>query len=413
MQYSQAQTQQRYDQWLKQTSQEVNRWKAVGILKGLQDDYHEKMVGLLLENQRLYQEEFFAQWKETDYVKSFRRTAFPLVRRVFGNTPLLDWVGFQVALGPNNILWLKRGQFISERDIVCKTRLLQTNWPLKKLMGDDPDRINTLDEEREVVRELAETLSDELCREVLNDLLVSVRKRDFSLDETDDQRPIIKSAIDWASVQIKDSCGHEPTWLVTSPAVVRLFESDQAYNFISIHESVVHGGVFFAGHMGDLNVYCDEQFPEDKVLLGYRGGWNDAGYYLMPYIPFAPGPVVLDPGSFNPRLNIVYRYAKTLVQDGPKFYYRLDLNNVVFPQKPDFVAKSGLLGLGTVVVLQKRELAMDSQDECAEQPGSGELVSESEHQPDDICADGDQGGVLATNPAVEGQDEIPSSDQPG
>jgi hypothetical protein len=54
-------------------------------------------------------------------------------------------------------------------------------------------------------------------------------------------------------------------------------------------------------------------------------GFIDSGYFYAPYIPMTRTPVVLDPNSFEPRAGLMTRYGKKLIEEGSKFYGKIEI----------------------------------------------------------------------------------------
>lgn len=94
-------------------------------------------------------------------------------------------------------------------------------------------------------------------------------------------------------------------------------------------------------------VYKDASFAENKVLVGYKGesykgeSYMDSGYFYAPYIPVTKKPVILDPASFEPRRGILTRYGKKLLEQGRRFYGKLELK----AESDDFSSVSTTLEL--------------------------------------------------------------------
>jgi len=390
MNHNQEQQLQAYNKWSAGLDNMIDTWEQVGLLKNLDDKYHRQIVAVMLENQRLLNTLELDKYAESDHVKQYRRLSIPIVRRLFGKAPFMKWVGIQPALGPNNLLWMKRGENLLTKDILCKTRKLKTQWPYDSLKGNGH---NNMDKEAAICADVAASLSDEFCREIASDLCKNVTQYKFSVDVPEKQCLILETAIDFTGEQIKARVGHSPNWMLTSKKFIDLFKSSDEYNFISMPDNAHGGKVYYAGLMGGLDVYCDEGFPDTEMLLGYRGDWHEAGYYFLPYTTISLAAIQLDPNdNFSPRFGLLTRYAKTLERDGRHFYRTIKVDNVIFPQESGPITQVGRLGLGTVIILQKRKLAVDPQDEHPEQSGPGELVPEGEQQSDDTGISGDQDG---------------------
>jgi len=72
---------------------------------------------------------------------------------------------------------------------------------------------------------------------------------------------------------------------------------------------------------GQFDLYVDPMYPEDEILIGYKGAnAMDSGYVYCPYIPLQQTPTIVDPESFQPRKGIITRYGKAEVAPASRFY---------------------------------------------------------------------------------------------
>ena len=115
-------------------------------------------------------------------------------------------------------------------------------------------------------------------------------------------------------------------WLLTSPLMASLLESaakleggvqpaDGPTNIGA--NSIEYKGKF----MGRYDLYVDPMYPQDEILVGYKGAnAMDAGYVYAPYIPLQQLPTITDPETFQPRKGILTRYGKVQIQPMNRFY---------------------------------------------------------------------------------------------
>jgi hypothetical protein len=115
-------------------------------------------------------------------------------------------------------------------------------------------------------------------------------------------------------------------WLLTSPLMAALMESaakleggiapaDGPTNVG--RNSIEYKGKF----MGRYDLYVDPMYPQDEILMGYKGAnAMDAGYIYAPYIPLQQLPTVVDPESFQPRKGLLTRYGKVQIEPMNRFY---------------------------------------------------------------------------------------------
>ena len=114
-------------------------------------------------------------------------------------------------------------------------------------------------------------------------------------------------------------------FIVTSPYVAAILSSAskleggvKAGNF----EGQLGANINYAGKlMGTFDVYIDPLYPDDEMLMGYKGGSPmDSGFVYAPYIPVQMLPTITDPETFQPRKGLLTRYGKTAVTPESRFY---------------------------------------------------------------------------------------------
>ena len=116
------------------------------------------------------------------------------------------------------------------------------------------------------------------------------------------------------------------SWLLTSPLIGAMLESAA-----KLEGGVEAGGsptnmgsnkVQYKGKFaGKYDLYIDPLYPEDEILMGYKGtNAMDAGYVYAPYIPLQQLPTITDPQTFQPRKGILTRYGKAGVEPMSRFY---------------------------------------------------------------------------------------------
>ena len=116
------------------------------------------------------------------------------------------------------------------------------------------------------------------------------------------------------------------TWLLTSPLIGAFLESaakleggvrdgDAPTNIGG--KTITYKGKF----AGKYDLYIDPLYPEDEILMGYRGAnAMDTGFVFAPYIPLQQLPTITDPESFQPRKGILTRYGKAAISPESRFY---------------------------------------------------------------------------------------------
>ena len=115
-------------------------------------------------------------------------------------------------------------------------------------------------------------------------------------------------------------------WLLTSPLVAAMLESaTKLEGGIQSGDGPTNLGrnsIEFKGKfMGRYDLFVDPMFPQDEILMGYKGdNPMDAGLIYAPYIPLQQLPTVVDPESFQPRKGLLTRYGKVQIEPYNRFY---------------------------------------------------------------------------------------------
>jgi len=374
---SQKQIYERRNNWLSYLSKLCNKWEEIGILEGLQNTYHQLMVGLCLENQRLINEtEVYAHTQDgNNWVNLFGRISIPLVRRVYGNAPFTHWVGMQTKLSIDDYLWALEAGILAENVIRPKTRRLKTKWPLYNEEKAKTHHVR-LDYEAEITEQVYLSISDEISREISDDI-----KNNCVHMQVEIESKSIIDVLERVGKSFIDSVGRSPNWVICSPSFIQANDG--------LTKPVIAGGVYHAGNLDYLQVYCDELFNDNELLFGYRGDWLDTGYYYMPYVPFTIAPMIINEDGSFPGYGMLSRYAKYMPIYGSRFYRLVEVHSAISTQEWNSVEEDGVFGLDLVVETQEGELDEDPQDQQLEYVRSGGLVQESDQQSELLISDGD------------------------
>jgi len=132
----------------------------------------------------------------------------------------------------------------------------------------------------------------------------------------------ILAALNFASNDIYTSTYRGPgNWFICSPLIAAMLESASKLEG-GIESGSYSGGVAYKGKFaGKYDMYVDPLYPEDEILVGYKGeSPMDAGYVYAPYIPLQLLPTVTDPDTFQPRKGILTRYGKVAIAPESRFY---------------------------------------------------------------------------------------------
>jgi len=133
------------------------------------------------------------------------------------------------------------------------------------------------------------------------------------------------AVVNFASQDIyKTTLRSAANYMVCSPFVAAMLQSaakleggiDQGQAG-SLGASIEYKGKW----MGQYDVYVDPLYPEDEILLGYKGASPmDAGFVYAPYIPLQMLPTITDPNTFQPRKGLITRYATAQINPASRFY---------------------------------------------------------------------------------------------
>jgi len=146
------------------------------------------------------------------------------------------------------------------------------------------------------------------------------------------------AAINFASQDIYKSTFRGPgSWILCAPIVAAMLESavklEGGIRPGDGPTNMSKGGIEFKGKFaGRYDLFVDPMYPEDEILMGYKGNNPmDAGYVYAPYIPLQQLPTITDPLTFQPRKGILTRYGKAAVTPESRFYRVLRIVGATSP----------------------------------------------------------------------------------
>ncbi len=315
------------------------KWEKTGMLKGLTDPWVKKSVALLLENQRLTND----QAQDQADLGYFKRISIPLVRRIYGTNDFIAWdiVSVQPMLGPcSNVYYWWPGKALQFEEILAKTRKMKCNLCYEA--QQDGHCKSALEEEAQMVAQYADEMRNEINREILTDIrnnAGTVASLQWSNVDT------LWSAINTLTQTVNAKCGAFPNWFACSPEVAKVLkesatweprdtgESEDAFcnhTSLAVRKTGVLSGPCCNGQ--PIKLIEDPLFPPGGLIMGYRGESHfQSAYHYCPYVPLSITPVVLDPESFCPRRGFLHRYGKKLLVNGAKWYARLAIAD--FPKE--------------------------------------------------------------------------------
>ena len=113
-------------------------------------------------------------------------------------------------------------------------------------------------------------------------------------------------------------------FIITSPLVAAMIQSSAKLEggMAESEAGSLGANITYKGKwMGQYDVYVDPLFPEDEILMGYKGNnAMEGGLVYAPYIPLQMLPTVVDPDTFQPRKGLITRYGKAAVTPEARFY---------------------------------------------------------------------------------------------
>ena len=244
--------------------------------------------------------------------------------------------------------------------VTAKTRKLRTKWTIEA--AQDLRAMHNIDAEQELIAVLANEVTAEIDREIINDLIVNAHIRvdyDYSnpflvggaftaatadaaaggtatfvvggSSNFDDRNKSLFYQILEVSNQIyRQSLRGAGNWVVTSPEVAAKLESLNEFRPDARTDTSYNLGIVYSGTLnGQFKVYKDPLFPTNLILVGYKGSsFMDAGFFYCPYVPLQLTPTVLDTESFNPRKGLITRYGKVIVENGNRMYAVIRVTNI-------------------------------------------------------------------------------------
>jgi hypothetical protein len=113
-------------------------------------------------------------------------------------------------------------------------------------------------------------------------------------------------------------------YIITSPLVAAMLQSAaKLEGGLSSEEAGTLGAqIHYKGKWaGMYDVYVDPLWPEDEILVGYKGSnAMEGGYVYSPYIPVQMLPTVVNPDDFQPRKGLITRYGKSVITPESRWY---------------------------------------------------------------------------------------------
>ena len=113
-------------------------------------------------------------------------------------------------------------------------------------------------------------------------------------------------------------------FIITSPLVAAMLASAAKLEggIPPEEEGQLGANITYKGRWnGQYEVYVDPLWPEDEILIGYKGSNPmEAGFVYSPYIPIQMLPTVVNPDDFQPRKGLLTRYGKAAITPSSRWY---------------------------------------------------------------------------------------------
>lgn len=283
----------------------LDRGHKLGYTLDVSDPWRRYIVSTLVENQTLINE-------TCTQMPVLKDLSVDVVKKLWSEIIIPDLVSVQPMIGPNSEFIYRKGYAYFKDQILAKTRKMKATPP----QGSQDLRSTLEDQRDDMVSECSNELKNEITREVFTDIRNNagslVQSKDFSTGIEQLQNVVAKKLLQYYGEKIV------PNWIVRAP-----LESDgdmPSTDIIETHRT-------FNG----MRLYIDPLFPTGAAIVGYKGNEFESSYHYAPYVPLTAIPVILDPEGFCPRIGLMTRYGKKLIQGGSMPFGRLSWNESFKP----------------------------------------------------------------------------------
>ena len=211
--------------------------------------------------------------------------------------------------------------------------------------------------ENELMEMMKLTLTNEINREIINDLRLMSGKINKTIDYStagtglggnntsgnyDDTHKLVLDALNSLSAEIYNQTRvGRGNFVVGNPVTLAFL--DRVPGFVGSGVDMTSGGLSYAGKQGGrISFYFDPQYPKGELLIGYKGASAlDCGYIHAPYLPITATPTLYNQETGDPSKIFYTRYGKTFkdvdpdnsgkqfnaIYRGEYFYAKLFLNS--------------------------------------------------------------------------------------
>lgn len=240
---------------------------------------------------------------------------------------------------------------VRQSPVVANPRRLKALWSSEA--AEDLRAFHGLDAETELLSAVAQEISLEIDREIIQDLFLNStsttgtfnRAVPSGITEHDHLRSMLTVIATVANAIHQKTLRAPANFIVTSPAISALFaqlttnaDFKPAFsNDMNLNSPMdmprtlgTHGqfGIYRVGTIQNKwRLYEDPFFQNDQMLVGLKGShFLEAGFVWAPYIPLQVSPTFLDPSDFSFRKGLRTRYAKKLLR--PDYYGQIRVQNL-------------------------------------------------------------------------------------
>jgi hypothetical protein len=202
--------------------------------------------------------------------------------------------------------------------VTARTRKLAAQWTLEA--AQDAKASLGINIEEEMISALAQTIANDIDRELLNTIEKKVgytTNYDYESisgynSMAEKYQALYSKILEVANqIAVRTRRG-AANWMVVNPNVLTVLQTLKSFNFAPNSTTYVDPtNVGLAGTIeGRFKVFTDIIRTSDDVLLGYKGNTEtDTGIVYMPYVPIEVSPTILDGNTFMPRVMLSTRYA--------------------------------------------------------------------------------------------------------
>lgn len=302
------------ENYIKSMTENTSKWAAIGLLGGIEDTHVGRTIATLLENQRLFNE------KDDDSGPQWKRISIPLMRRVFAES----FVGYKL-ISVQAMRSSQENLYLSNFEGRTIPMISEANSRIIARWNPPPhgDHAFSLDAEAEKLAEFANEIQAEFSKEIIRDLTLNAGKTAKYEYKDEDH---LFSLIEGMSAYIGAKCfNREATWIVASPAVVKLLEK-----FVEPVENLEvedqREGISYIGTIAKKwRLYEDCSSSRGSILMGLKDNRNHyfSGYIFAPYLPASLMP------TNEKQSQVIARYGKRLLNPG--FYGSIQIENLPDP----------------------------------------------------------------------------------